>query len=417
MQIAWLISIGTELSLGQTVDTNAAWIAQRLSLRGIRAVRHITVPDELGDILGVLVSAVGACDLVVITGGLGPTNDDLTRQALADAAGVPLEQHADSVERIRRFFEERNRPMHESNHVQALLPMGADVLPNSCGTAPGVYLKLSDTPVFALPGVPSEMRAMFDHEVAPRLPAGERVILQRLLHCVGEGESAIGAKIRDLMERGHNPEVGTTAQSGIVGIRINASAETAGQAEQMLADVEREVRARLGPLVFGADQETLAGAVGTLLAERGETVAVAESCTGGLIGQMLTDTPGSSRYFVGGVVAYANDVKTALLDVSPAELASDGAVSVGVARSMAHAARQRFGTTYAISATGIAGPDGGTPDKPVGTVFIGLATPAAVDATRFQFGADTSRGLIRQRAAIAALNMLRRAVMDAATVV
>lgn len=411
MRTAWIISIGTELTLGQTVDTNAAWLAQRLSARGIRAVRHLTVADELADILGVLDAAASHADLVLITGGLGPTEDDLTRQALADAAGTPLEPHAESLDRIREYFHARGRSMHEGNFAQALLPIGAEALPNTCGTAPGIYLRLRETAVFALPGVPSEMKAMFDMEVAPRLPTAAGVVLQRQLRCIGEGEAAIGAKIRDLMARGRNPEIGTTARLGIVGVRINATADDSATATRLADEAETELRARLGPLVFGRDDETLAGAIGRMLIEESGMLAVAESCTAGLLGKLLTDEPGASRWFAGGVICYSDALKSGLLGVPGERIARHGAVSAEVAAALAENARTRLSTTHALSITGVAGPTGGSADKPVGTIFVGLSTAAATSVERLQLGADGTRDAIRERSATSAMNLLRLELM------
>jgi nicotinamide-nucleotide amidase len=405
----WIISIGTELVLGQSVDTNAAWLAEQLAAAGIRCDRHITVPDDLASIRDTLRQAAESCDLIIATGGLGPTIDDVTREALAEAAGVTLETDAASVEQIRAFFACRGREMPERNKVQARIPRGAQAIENTCGTAPGVHMDLDNTPCYALPGVPFEMKEMFTRDVLPgvRAAAGGRVLRCRRLQCFGLGESDIGEQLRDLMAPGRNPMVGTTAELGVIGVRINASGDSADTADGLLDEAEAEVRARLGEVVFGREGDTLASAVGARLTTRGETLSTAESCTGGLIAKMLTDVPGSSAYFVGGAVAYANELKQQLLGVPAEMLDSAGAVSEPVARAMAEGARRRFGSTYALSVTGIAGPAGGTPDKPVGLVFFGLAAPAGVGVRQVRFGSDARRDVIRQRAARTALNMLR----------
>jgi nicotinamide-nucleotide amidase len=260
-----------------------------------------------------------------------------------------------------------------------------------------------------MPGVPFEMRAMFTREVAPQLRETTHgaVLLSRRLHTCGLGESDIGARLQDLMQRGRNPEVGTTAEFGIVGIRVNAAAGTRAAAEAGLEEAEREIRRRLGELVLGRDDDTLASAVGVLLVAAHQTLSTAESCTGGMIGSLLTDVPGSSRHYRGGVVAYVNEAKTNLLGVTPALLAEHGAVSEPVARAMAEGAALAFGTGYGISVTGIAGPDGGTALKPVGLVYIGLRTPSGATVQECRFGADSPRAAIRIRAARSALNLLR----------
>lgn len=411
MKSAWVIAIGTELTLGQTVDTNSAWLAERLGALGFRTVRHMTVPDELEATREAVLQAAERCDVIVMSGGLGPTDDDLTRAALAAAAGVPLELHGPSVEHLRAFFAARGREMPARNTVQAMMPRGATVLPNTCGTAPGVMIELHGTPCYSLPGVPFEMRAMFGHEVEPRLRAasGGEILLCRRVHTFGLGESIIGEKIRDLMQRGRNPEVGTTAEFGIVGIRINATGQTPDAAQTMLNRTEAEIRRRLGGVVFGVDEDTLAGVVGGLLSSMGCTVSTAESCTGGLIAALLTDIPGSSRYFTGGIIAYANDAKEKLLGVRGADLATHGAVSAAVACGMADGAAAAFGTDYALSATGIAGPTGGTAAKPVGLVFIGLHGRGHTVAHECRLGSDSPREAVRLRAARTALDLLRRA--------
>ncbi|MFQ5806596.1 MAG: competence/damage-inducible protein A, partial [Phycisphaerae bacterium] len=409
MQRAWIISIGTELTLGQSVDTNAAWLAEQLAGQGIRCERHVTVPDDLTLIRDVLRQAADVCDLIVVTGGLGPTDDDLTREALAEAAGLPLETDAASLEQIRAFFARRGREMPEPNQVQARIPRGARPIVNSCGTAPGICAELNGTPCYVLPGVPFEMKAMFRHAVLPDVQAAAagRILRGRRLQCFGMSESEISERLRDLMTPGRNPAVGTTAELGVISVRINACGHSARATDALLDETEAEVRSRLGEVVFGREADTLASAVGAHLAARGETLSTAESCTGGLIAKMLTDVAGSSAYFAGGVVAYANELKVHTLGVPPELLASVGAVSEPVARALAEGARRAFSTSYALAVTGTAGPTGGTPDKPVGLVFIGLATPSGVTAREAHFGSDAPRSVIRERAARTALNLLR----------
>lgn len=409
MRQAWIISVGTELTLGQTVDTNTAWLAAQLASVGVRTRRHVTVPDELDALGEAVTTASRGADLVLCTGGLGPTEDDLTRVALARAAGVELVRHEPSVEMLRSFFAARNRAVPEQNLVQADLPRGATPLPNTCGTAPGVLVSLRGTPVYALPGVPFEMREMFKSAVLPavRAAAEGAVLVSRMIHTFGAGESDVGRALRDLMERGRNPEVGTTAAAGIVSVRINASAGDANAAGTLLDATEDEVRRRLGTLVFGRDDETLAGTVGKRLQVICRTVATAESCTGGLLGKLLTDVSGSSAYYVGGVVSYANAVKVRQLGVDESDLSAQGAVSEAVANAMARGVAERLAADYALAVTGVAGPTGGTADKPVGLVWIGLHTPEGTTATEYRFGETTPREIIRRRAARTALNMLR----------
>jgi nicotinamide-nucleotide amidase len=406
---AIVISVGTELTLGQTVDTNAAWLSQQLAEIGMHVIEHTTIADEMHSIRRGIEHACDRADTVLISGGLGPTEDDLTRQALAAAMGVELQLHQDCAERVRTFFTRRNRRMPDSNLVQAMFPAGSTPLENTCGTAPGIRATCGKASVFVMPGVPREMRTMYERDVKPALAgsAGAGVLLTRTIRCYGAGESDMGDKIRDLMQAGCNPAVGITAQHAIIGIRINARAETREQARLMLDETADEVRRRLGTLVFGQDDDTLELAVGRLLAEQSKTVSTAESCTGGLIAESLTDVPGSSAYFIDGVVTYANEAKIRLLGV-PAELITQhGAVSREVADAMATRCRQLSGSDFALSVTGIAGPAGGSADKPVGLVYIGLADAEGCRVSEHRLGDYLTRHEIRDRTRKAALNRLR----------
>lgn len=409
----WILATGTELTLGQSLDTNSAWLARELAGVGLRCERFVTVADDEAALVETLRAAAAQADVVVITGGLGPTADDLTRAALARAANSPLVSDPQSLEQIRAFFERRRRVMPEANAVQALRPACGQAITNPTGTAPGLRVPIGRCMVFSLPGVPSEMKAMFAADVLPQLRGrGQGVIRSRILHCVGRGESEIGSRIAEFMVRGRNPEVGTTAAGGIVGVRINATAATPAEADARLDEAERELRERLGSAVFGRDGQTLARAVGDALIERGRTLALAESCTGGLISEMLTAEPGISRCFLGGVVVYANEAKSALLGVDAGQIRAHGAVSAAVAEAMADGARRRFGATFALSVTGIAGPDGGSAEKPVGLVWVGFARELGVESFELRLGEDSTRAMIRQRAALAALNHLRLALLE-----
>jgi nicotinamide-nucleotide amidase len=409
MRTAWIIASGTELILGQSRDTNSAWIAAQLAAVGVRCARMCVVGDDLAALRDVLRTAAATADVVILTGGLGPTEDDLTRQALAEASGDQLVCDEASLAQIRAFFAARGRQMPERNVVQALRPSRGEALPNPVGTAPGIVTPLGRATCFALPGVPIEMREMFAAGVAPRLRGGHGspVLLSRRLNSYGLTEADVGQRLQDLMQRGRNPEVGTTAEMSIIGVRLNALAETVEAAERMLNEAEAAVRQRLGGAVFGTGDDTLAHALCRRLWERGETVAVAESCTGGLIGKLITDVPGSSRCFVGGVVAYANSVKEEWLHVPPELFQRHGAVSEPVAEVMARQVRERMNATYGLSATGIAGPQSDSSGKPVGLVHLGLATPDDVSTRTIRLG-DSPREMVRMRAAQAALALLLR---------
>ncbi len=413
MHRAWIVATGTELTLGHRLNTNAAWLASRLAAVGIRTVRHVVVPDDLGSMREVLLQAADNCEIILITGGLGPTTDDVTRPALAEAVGVPLELHLPSLEHVRGFFAARDRPMPDCNRGQALLPRSATALPNTCGIAPGIFIRIKNAACYALPGVPLEMQAMFEREVLPRLrAAGEQgALLTRMLRTFGLGESEIQERIGDLMEANRNPEVGTAADLGLVSIRISAAGPTSSAAQSLLDQAEAELRRRLGEAVFGRDQETLASVIGSLLTTAGLTLGTAESCTGGMIGSLLTDVPGSSRYYRGGIIAYANAAKVSLLGVPAATLERDGAVSGSVAAAMAEGVAERLETDFGIGITGVAGPTGGSPGKPVGLVFIAIHARDGTVAQEFRFGQDWPREAIRIRAARTALNLLRHRLL------
>jgi len=410
---AHLLSIGTELVIGQTVDTNAPWLAQRLAEMGIECTRQVTVGDDRQAIATAVSAAADEADVLIATGGLGPTLDDLTRFAVADVLGAELAIDEASLAALAAFFAARRRAMPEANRVQALIPRGATPLANACGTAPGIHAPHRRAAMFFLPGVPSEMRAMFENEVRPRLAGrtGGRTIVQHTLHTFGLPESVLGEQIADLMRPDRNPHVGTSAADLVISIRINAAGADAAEARRLAAEDADEIRRRLGSAVFGEQGETLAEAVGRLLLASGRTVSTAESCTGGLVAKRLTDVSGSSGYFGQGFVTYANEAKTRLLAV-PAELiARHGAVSREVAEAMAVTCRRFSGTDYAISTTGIAGPTGGTAEKPVGLVYLGLATETGCAVRELRLGETLAREAIRDRTAKLALNLLRLALL------
>jgi len=413
---AIIISVGDELTLGQAVDTNSAWLSARLAELGILTRAHMTVPDDQGAIVQAVRQAAESAGWIVITGGLGPTRDDLTRQALAEVRGVPLVEHAPSLARIKRFFKDRGRVMTESNRVQAMAPRGAMMLDNPQGTAPGLRLAIGRALVFALPGVPVEMKAMVEQHLAP-LGAGRagRTVLTRKLNTFGIGEAMVGEALGDLMRRDRNPTIGTTVSAGIVSVRIRSDFPTRARARTELDRASKIVKQKLGAAVFSEGEVSLAAVVGERLRARHLTVATAESCTAGLVAAMLTEAPGASAWFLGGWVVYANRMKTVALGVPAALIAREGAVSEAVARRMAAEALRRTLGDYALALTGVAGPGGGSPGKPVGTVWIGLGKKTAgrsrVTAERFLLPGD--RAMVRERAAKAALNMLRLELLPA----
>ena len=409
---AIVISIGDELTSGQTVNTNATWLSQQLAGVGIETVAQVTVPDKL---LAIVEAVRGAMErrvgVILISGGLGPTEDDLTRRGVAEALGEELVEDPDAVMQIERWFKSRGRVMAGSNRLQALRPRSAEVMENRHGTAPGLRLERGDgVRIFVMPGVPGEMRGMFLEEVLPRLKevSGEKVTVISKVNTFGRGESVVGEAIRDLMVRGGNPSVGTTVSEAIVSVRIYATG-TRAEAAEMTARMKKEVRGRLGEICFSEDEERLEESVAKMLRGRKVTVATAESCTGGLLAKLLTDVAGSSAYFLRGWVTYANESKVEELNVSAEVIAEHGAVSEAVAREMAEGARKFAESDFGVGITGVAGPDGGSEEKPVGTVWIGLAHAGGTEARRFVMPGD--RKGVRLRAAQMALAMMRWRMM------
>jgi nicotinamide-nucleotide amidase len=411
---AIVLSIGDELVLGQTVDTNSAWLSEELAALGYDVVAHVAVGDDQQAIASAIIDAARRCDLLLISGGLGPTKDDLTRQALAGVLNQPLEMSDIWLRQMEKMFQRLGRVMAESNRVQALIPRGARMLPNTQGTAAGIDADFlssgSSWPcrVFAMPGVPTEMRTMFQRAIAPELisAGATRVIRSRTLHTFGVGESALGEMLGDLMNRSRNPSVGTTVSAGVVSLRITSREPSPSEAEEKLARTIAQCRGVLGDLIYGSDDQTLPMVVSELLTHGAvRSVCTAESCTGGLLAKMLTDIPGSSRYFQRGWITYSDQAKSEMLGVPAETISSHGAVSEEVVRAMADGARRKSSADFSLAISGIAGPDGGTPAKPVGTVCIALAHPAGLVARTFKFPGD--REMIRDRSAKMALTLLR----------
>jgi nicotinamide-nucleotide amidase len=404
---ASIVSVGNELLSGRTVDTNAAHIAGRLRTISLPVVSIYGVADEEAAITRALGLATSDADVVMVTGGLGPTDDDLTRQAIARFLGVDLVRHEDLLGDLRQFFARRGIEMPERNAIQACIPRGATALRNDRGTAPGIRAQKDGKLLFAMPGVPAEMEHVLETSVLPelrRLVSGQVVVVTRL-RCFGAGESTIADLIGDAMRRGRNPLVNCTAHTGVITLEIVATAANQTEAQSMAAREEGSLRAKLGDLVYGVGDQTLAEVVGEALARLGRTIAVAESATGGLLAKLITDIPGASRYFTYGWVTYSNEAKQRELNV-PGEMIDEyGAVSEPVARAMAQGARRRAGADYAIAITGIAGPGGGSEQKPVGLTYIALDKPEGTDTSRHVFAFD--RSAVRLRAAQTALNLLR----------
>jgi len=412
---AEIIAIGSELVSGQSLDTNSRWLSQELSALGIVVAFHTTLGDVLDDHMGVFRIACDRADLVVMTGGLGPTQDDLTREALAGCAGVPLVEDPESLAAIAAMFARRHRAMAERNRVQALFPQGAEPLPNRVGTAPGIWIRIGRTTIACLPGVPSEMRVMFGEQVVPRLRKEgwvERIIVERKINLFGKGEADVEAQALDLTVRGRVPEVGITAHDGTISFRITASGADRDLARLAIEPTARMIHERFGSMILGEGAVDVPEALLEELIRTGTTIATAESCTGGLIAHMITALAGVSPYYLGGVVSYANEAKTELLGVPRGFLEAHGAVSPEVAAAMAEGVRNRLGSDLGLSATGVAGPTGGSAEKPVGLVYLGLATSKGTQTRRLDIGSDQPRDIIQQRSSKAALNWARLTLLE-----
>ncbi len=403
-----ILNIGNELLSGQCVDTNSAWLGLRLAENGFLVADKLTVGDEISDILQCMQFAAQRSDVILLTGGLGPTDDDLTRQAVAEYFGVPLDFSQELFDKMADYFRRRGIPMAGKNRVQAYIPAGATAIENTCGTAPGISASNQKLRVYAMPGVPSEMKAMFESFVLPQLKIGNAagVTVCRKLKCIGIGESTLAEKLGQRMLRGRNPLINCTVSNSIITLYVIANAETEEAANQMDEKTIEELIADIGEYVFARGDSDLAETVGILLTRQGKKLATAESCTGGLIAKMLTDIPGSSDFYEYGWITYSYEAKQTQLGVSAETLASQGAVCEDVVRQMVQGAIARSGSDYAIAVSGIAGPGGGTPEKPVGLVYIaaGSKDRCVVEKKNFPSG----REVCRTRTATAALDLLRR---------
>ncbi|HEU4430647.1 MAG TPA: competence/damage-inducible protein A [Myxococcota bacterium] len=415
---AEILTIGDELLRGEIVDSNKSFLSEKLLGIELETRFHASVNDDPADMRDAFLRAADRSAVVLVSGGLGPTRDDLTIEVLAETFGRKLVQHEPALRQIEAFFARLGREMAPTNAKQALVPEGAEVLPNPIGTAPGCMLDVGRAVFFCMPGVPRELHRMMEEQVLPRVAArlggGRGVMRSALLRTFGLGESNLEDWLKDV---GREPGVVLGFRTAFPDnfLRPVARAATAVEAEAKLARACAAIEQKLGPLVYTRGEETMEAVVGRMLAERGLTLATAESCTGGLIGTRLTAVPGSSRYYRGGVVAYANEAKRDLLGVPEALLREHGAVSEPVARAMAEGARARFGADLALATTGISGPDGGTPEKPVGLVWIAYASKRAAEAEQMIFPFDRERH--RMITAQTALDWVRRALLGLPRVV
>jgi nicotinamide-nucleotide amidase len=406
--IAEIISIGDELLVGQVVNTNATWIAQHLHEIGVPVKQLSAIADDAGEIIKALDQAFSRADVILVTGGLGPTRDDITKNTLCEYFGTELVFHQPSFENIVRLFGSRGMTFTDLNRKQAEVPANCVPLINQHGTAPGMWFEKKGKILVSMPGVPFEMEAMMEDYVLPRLAGQEnrRVVAHKTILTQGIGESHLSELIKewedDLPE---NMKLAYLPQPGLVRLRLTAYDKSQ---EKALLEIEKRVdtlKKLIPDLIYGYGNDTMEEIVGRLLREKKRNLSTAESCTGGYLAHMITSVPGASDYFMGSVIAYSNLIKRELLGVSEETLRMHGAVSEEVVREMAEGARKRFQTDFAVSVSGIAGPNGGTVEKPVGTVWIAVASPSGTSARKFMFGEHRGRNI--RRAALAALNLLR----------
>jgi len=408
MLTAEIIAIGSELLAPDRSDTNSLWLTEKLNSIGIEVRLKTIVGDDDARLEDAIRDAVKRSRVVITTGGLGPTEDDVTRKVAARALGRRLLLDEQLLAEIRERFKTFGLSMPERNSRQAMVIDGADVLPNPNGSAPGLFIEHEGTAIALLPGPPREMRPMFSNHVQDRLSAraGNVRVIRRMLRVAGFGESALDEQIAPIYTQFENPRTTILFNNTEIEIHLTANAKTEHDAELLLDDLSARLEERLGNAIFSFRGEKMEEVVGLKLTVGGYTLGVAESCTGGLVAQRLTDIPGSSKYFREGIVAYSNEAKIRLLAVEPGLLLKYGAVSAEVAEAMAEGIRNQAGTDFGISVTGIAGPDGGSAEKPVGLVYIALADDAHKEHRRLMLPGD--RGLIRWRASQAVLDLLRR---------
>lgn len=411
---AEFLAVGTEILLGDIVNTNAQFISKELSQMGIN-MHYESVcgdnPERLSECLDI---ALGRCDLVILTGGLGPTYDDLTKETVAKKFGLGLEMHEESLQRIRGFFQKMGRTMTDNNIKQAMMPVGATIFQNDWGTAPACGIEKDGKVVVMLPGPPREMKPLFDTCVRPfLLKYTDGIIVSHNVRIYGKGESSVETELKAMMTESTNPTIAPYAKDGEVSLRVTAKAKTQQEAEEMIAPVVEKIKQALGDVVYGVDVDSLQQAAVEALRKAGKTVSTAESCTAGLLGKRITELPGSSEVYVGGVVTYSNEMKEALLGVPHETLEQYGAVSEQTARSMAENVRRLCKTDLGVAITGIAGPGGGTPEKPVGLVYIAVADETKTEVKQMQIGrGGQERELVRYNSASAALDLIRRMVRD-----
>jgi nicotinamide-nucleotide amidase len=406
-----IISVGTELLLGQILNTNARFLCEELALLGISVYHTTAIGDNACRLKELLEVAWQRSDLIIMTGGLGPTLDDISKETVADFLHLNLELNERALTELENSFARRGHKMTKNNIKQAMFPAIAEILPNANGTAPGMWLAQGERIIILLPGPPFEMEAMYHKEVVPRLKGlmghKQDIIKSRVLKLYGIGESSLETLLQPLIESQSNPTIAPLAKETEIHLRLTAKASSVNAASGLLGKMEKEIRNIVGTYIFAADENTMESTIGILLRENDKTIAVAESCTGGLIGHRLTEIPGSSAYFRYGIVSYSNEAKQQILGVPPQLLEQYGAVSGEVAKAMAEGVRKMYSSAaIGLAVTGIAGPDGGSSHKPVGTTYIAISTSKGQHVEKLSLRGP--RRIIKKRASQAALDLVRR---------
>jgi nicotinamide-nucleotide amidase len=407
--VSELITIGDELLLGRTINSNAAFLGQRLAECGVPVRWSSCVADELGEIQAAISLALNRADVVILSGGLGPTPDDLTRDAISKLFDLPIVESPEQRAHVEEIFKKLGREMPVKSLNQTVVLGGTERLDNPLGTAAGIYLERKSKHLFAVPGVPPEMERMFDDQIEPvlRRVFGQSKYFARTLRMAGIGESLLLERLGDLDPLSRRVSLAYLPHQGLLDVRMTSASQDEMEANADIAFAEHYIRERVGDHIYATGRDTLARVIGDVLVNRAQWVTTAESCTGGLVASILTDTPGASRWLARGVITYSNDVKQELLGVKPETLEAHGAVAEETVREMAEGALRSSGANWAVSLSGIAGPDGGSEEKPVGTVWIGIASENNTVAKRIQVG-SRSRELVKLRAAHYALFMLYR---------
>lgn len=408
--VAEILAVGTELLMGQIANTNAQYLTKRLNDVGVNVYYHSVVGDNPARLKECLLTALNHADVVITTGGLGPTKDDITKETIAEILGMKLVRHEETFQNIRCFFERVNRKMTDNNTKQSDIPEGCTIVPNHNGTAPGCLIEKDGKTIIMFPGPPKEMIPMFEETIYPYFEKKTgQIIDSRMLKVFGLGESEMEMKILDLIESQTNPTIAPYVNLGEVVIRVTARSKNHAEAMEIINPLIEEIKKRLGSNLYALDGETLEQTLAQLLIENNISISTVESCTGGMLASRLVNIPGISKVFENGFITYSNQSKIDVLGVSPDVISTYGAVSIETAKEMVKCLVNKTGTRAGISITGIAGPDGGTPKKPVGSVCIAISLDDEVDAIELKLNGDRDR--VRHMACLNALNMLRKKIL------